>query len=358
MPGGKHGSEDRYRRSGCRRRGCRRPYGAGRRGCDVHRSMARACRAHEEERPARHRRQGRRGILGCRARAARHGRAGASKEAPVDIAFICMKSYDTAWATTLIRQYLAPDGYVVSLQNCMNEETIAGIVGWSKTLGCIASSITVNLPEPGHIHRGAGKGGAAHTVFRAGEVHGRITQRAEEIRRLVGYADSAKVTGNLWGERWSQLGANAMGNGLSACTGLPGGDMLQSEPIRRFSTRLGREAVRVGQAHGYQLEEILTLPPETIARAGEGDEAAMRVCDRQRFKDGQRTSSEQRPSMGQDMQKGRSTEIEFLNGFVVREGEKVGLSCSANAVLTDIVKRVERNELSPDPRHITELRLN
>jgi 2-dehydropantoate 2-reductase len=62
--------------------------------------------------------------------------------------------------------------------------------------------------------------------------------------------------------------------------------------------------------------------------------------------------------MGQDMQKGRRTEIEFLNGFVVREGEKVGFSCSANAVLTDIVKRVERNALSPDPRHITELRLN
>src|SRR6202163_4686687 len=211
---------------------------------------------------------------------------------------------------------------------------------------------------PGHIHRGAGKGGAAHTVFRAGEVHGRITQRAEEICRLVGYADSAKVTGNLWGERWSKLVANAMGNGLSACTGLPGGQMLQSEPIRRFSTRLGSEAIRVGQAHGYQLEEILHLPPETIARAGEGDEAAMHACDEQRFKDGKKTASEQRPSMGQDMQKGRRTEIEFLNGFVVREGGKVGLSCSANAVLTDIVKRVERNELSPDPRHITELRLN
>ena len=114
--------------------------------------------------------------------------------APVDIAFVCMKSYDTAWATMMIRQYLAPDGYVVSLQNCMNEETIAGVVGWGKTLGCIASSITVNLPEPGHIHRGAGKGGAAHTVFRTGEVHGRITDRAQEICRLVGYADSAKVT--------------------------------------------------------------------------------------------------------------------------------------------------------------------
>jgi 2-dehydropantoate 2-reductase len=281
-----------------------------------------------------------------------------AKESPVDIAFVCMKSYDTAWATMLIQQYLARGGYVVSLQNCMNEETIASVVGWGKTLGCIASSITVNLPGPGHIHRGAGKHGAKHTVFRAGEVHGRITPRAEEVSRLVAYADSAKVTDNLWGERWSKLVANVMGNGLSACTGLPGGDMLQSDPIRRFSTRLGSEAIRVGQALGYQLEEILHLPAETIARAGEGDEVSMRACDQQRFADATHTSSEQRPSMAQDMQKGRRTEIEFLNGFVVNEGEKLGIACPANAALTDIVKRVERGELNPDPKHITELRLN
>src|SRR6202167_3678992 len=258
----------------------------------------------------------------------------------------------------LIRQYLAPDGYVVSLQNCMNEETVAGIVGWGKTLGCIASSITVNLPEPGLIHRGAAKHGAAHTVFRAGEVHGRITPRAEEICRLVAYADSAKVTNNLWGERWSKLVANAMQNGLSACTGLGGGDMLKNDPIRRSSTRLGSEAIRVGHAHGYQLEDILHLPPETIARAGEGDAVAEQTCDAQRFKDSAHTAAGQRPSMGQDMQKGRRTEIEFLNGLIVREGEKVGLACHANAVLVDIVKRVEKGELKQDPKHITELRLN
>ena len=133
-----------------------------------------------------------------------------------------------------------------------------------------------------------------------------------------------------------------MANGLSACTGPDRRQILQSEPIRRFSTRIGSEAIRVGQALGYQLEEILHLPPETIARAGEGDEAAMHACDEQRFKDGKKTASEQRPSMGQDMQKGRRTEIEFINGHVVREGEKVGLACRANAMLTDIVKRVER----------------
>jgi 2-dehydropantoate 2-reductase len=149
-----------------------------------------------------------------------------------------------------------------------------------------------------------------------------------------------------------------MANGLSACTGLGGGDMLKSDPIRRFSTRLGSEAIRVGQALGYQLEEILHLEPETIARAGEGDEAAIKTCDEQRFKDSGRTAAGQRPSMGQDMQKGRRTEIEFLNGLIAREGERIGVACRANATLTDIVKKVERGELKPDPRHITELRLN
>src|SRR5713101_6444369 len=125
------------------------------------------------------------------------------KEKPIDLAFVCVKSYDTAWATAFISQYLSPNGFVVSLQNCMNEETVAGVVGWGKTVGCIASSITVELCEPGHVRRAAGKSGSRHTVFRAGEVHGRITDRVQEVCRLVSLADSAMVTTNLWGERWS-----------------------------------------------------------------------------------------------------------------------------------------------------------
>src|SRR3954449_12765335 len=197
-----------------------------------------------------------------------------AKEKPIDIAFVCMKSYDTEWATTLISQYLAPGGFIVSLQNCMNEETIANVVGWGKTVGCIGSSTTVDLCEPGHVRRAAGKSGAKHTVFRTGEVHGRVTDRVKEICRLVGFADSAMVTENIWGERWSKLVTNVMGNGLSACTGIIGKDMIRNETIRRFSARLGSEAIRVGQALGYELEEIHHIDPEIIARAGEGDPAA------------------------------------------------------------------------------------
>jgi 2-dehydropantoate 2-reductase len=282
-----------------------------------------------------------------------------SKEAPVDIAFVCMKSYDTAWAAMLIRQYLAPDGYIVSLQNCMNEETIAGVVGWGKVMGCIASSITVELHAPGQVRRAAGKSGARHTVFRAGEVHGRATERAKEICRLVGYADSAMVTPNLWGERWSKLVTNVMGNGLSACTGMITRDMTRNDTIRHFSHRLASEAIRVGQALGYTFDEVSHMDPETLARAGEGDAAAEKEIDAHRLAEANRPGGgEHRPSMGQDMVKGRRTEIEFLNGFVVRKGEEVGIPAPANRILTDIVTRVEKGELKPDPKHITDLRLN
>ncbi len=281
-----------------------------------------------------------------------------AKQPPIDIAFVCVKSYDTAWATAMIAQYLSPAGFVVSLQNCMNEETIAGVVGWGRTLGSIASSITVDLCEAGHVRRAAGKSGAKHTVFRVGEVHGRVTDRAREVCRLVAYADSARVTPNLWGERWSKLVVNVMGNGLSACTGLLTKEIIADGALRHFSSRLGSEAIRVGQALGYELEEVLHLPPELIARAGESDPEATRDVDEHRLAEAAKGGGEHRPSMGQDMVKGRRTEIEFLNGFVARKGAEIGLPTPANAALTDIVKRVERGELQPDKRHIVDLRLN
>lgn len=281
------------------------------------------------------------------------------KEAPIDIAFVSVKSYDTAWATTMIKQYLAPSGFVVSLQNCLNEETVAGIVGWGRTLGAVASSITVELSAPGHVRRASGKGGAANTVFRVGEVHGRITERASEVCRLVSLADSAKVTENLWGERWSKLVANVMHNGLSASTGLINRDILLDDGLRRFTARLGSEAIRVGQAQGYELEDVHHIQPELIARAGEGDAQATAEYDERRLAQTRKPGGgAHRPSMGQDMVKGRRTEIEYLNGFVASKAEEIGLMTPANAALTDIVKRVERGEIEPDKRHILDLRLN
>lgn len=271
------------------------------------------------------------------------------KERPVDIAFVCVKSYDTEWATHLIKPYLASDGFVVSLQNCINEERIAAIVGWGKTLGCIASLVASELYAPGRVKRTVPMGGDKHTVFRVGEVHGRITPRAEEVAQLLRAADSAKVTTNLWGERWSKLVVNSMRNGLSAATGLSGNQRDSAEGPRWLSIRLGSEAVRVGQALGYQLERMLGMEPEMLALAGEGNKDALAGITDILLENAKKRSDEQRPSMAQDMAKGRRTETDFINGHVAERGNYIGVPAATHAKMNEVVKRVERGELKASP---------
>ncbi len=282
-----------------------------------------------------------------------------SKQRPIDIAIVSVKSYDTEWATMMIRQYLAPGGYIVSLQNCLNEERIANIVGWGRVVGCIAAAISVDLYEPGHIRRMVPRGGAAHTVFRVGEVHGRVTRRVEELAAMIEGCDSTKVTTNLWGERWSKLCLNGMRNGVSAATGLGGNEMDRDDNIRRFCIKLGGEAVRVGQALGFELEHIGKLDPDRLARASENDRAALEEIEAILIAGSNATSRAevQRPSMGQDMLKGRRTEIDFMNGLIADKGAEIGIPTPAQVALVHAVKRVERGEVPARPENISSLRI-
>ena len=241
----------------------------------------------------------------------------ASRQAPFDIAFVATKSYDTVWATALIQQYLAEGGFVVSLQNCVNEERVAGIVGWGRTVGCIASMIAVELVAPGRVRRHVRLGGDAHTVFRIGEVHGRVTPRVRALVEMLSGVDSAKVTQNLWGERWTKLSVNAMRNPVAAATGR-GGNANDKDPRTRWlAIRLAGEAVRVGVAHGYAIEKVYGIDPQKLLAALAGDAAARKACESVLLATVKIRTDEQRPSMGQDMAKGRRTEIDYMNGLVV-----------------------------------------
>jgi 2-dehydropantoate 2-reductase len=278
-----------------------------------------------------------------------------SKQQPIDIAFVAVKSYDTIWATTLIRQYLSASGCVVSMQNCINEERVAGVVGWGRTLGCIVTGgVGVDLYEPGHIRRGYAKR-ADITSFYIGEPSGRITRRAQEIADILSSVDASKATDNLWGERWTKLCVNGMRNGVSAATGM-GGNARDNHPaVRRICIQLGGEAVRVGQKLGYKLGKVGALPFETLASAMEGDAPSYAEIERLMTEGGAgqaERSDYQRPSMAQDMEKGRRTEIEFMNGFIASEGARVGIPAPTHEMLTRQVLRVEHGEIPPRPENV------
>jgi 2-dehydropantoate 2-reductase len=277
-----------------------------------------------------------------------------ARQKPVDVALISVKSYDTVWATRLIQQYLAPGGCVVSMQNCINEEAVASVVGWGRTLGCIVTGgVGVDLYEPGRIRRGYAKRPEV-TSFYIGEPSGLITRRAEEIAEIMCAADTAHATDNLWGERWTKLCINGMRNGVSAATGMGGNARDAHDAVRRVCIRLGGESVRVGQKLGYTLGKIGVLDPETLARASEGEAAALATVEKQLLDSTTSAwrSEYQRPSMAQDMEKGRRTEIEFMNGLIAREGERAGVPAPTHAMITRQVLRVERGEIPPRPENV------
>ncbi len=274
---------------------------------------------------------------------------------PIDIAFVCTKSYDTAWAARLIAPYLRPAGCVVSIQNGLNEPAIAAAVGWERTLGCIASTISVVMSGPGAIRRVRTPGGAAYTVFRVGEAHGRPTPRARAIAELLAAVDSAAITANLWGERWSKLVTNSMHHGILGATGLHDHALAGNPDTRRLAIRCGAEAIRVAQALGHPLEPILRMPPRLWLAASDGESEALAELEAGWTRWMERSREPHYGSIGQDLAHGRRTEIDSICGYVVAAGGRVGVPTPTQRTLYEIVKRVERGELARSMDNIAEL---
>jgi 2-dehydropantoate 2-reductase len=180
-------------------------------------------------------------------------------------------------------------------------------------------------------------------------VHGRVTPRAERIAEMLTAIDSARTTTNLWGERWSKLVLNTSGNAVSAITGLGGKDVIQDAAMRRLRIRLAGEAIAVGQALGFELEPILGLPPEVTRAAAEGDRSAHDQVESKLLAGLARMTDEGRPSTGQDIVKGRRTEIDYLNGLVAEKGEEAGVPAPTHRAIVQVVKQIERGELEPTP---------
>src|SRR5204863_7858079 len=142
------------------------------------------------------------------------------------------------------------------------------------------------------------------------------------------------------------LGVNGMRSSGSAATGMGGNERDSHDIVRRVGIRLGGEAVRVGQALGHELESMVRIAPEKFAAAVTGDGAALAEVERVLMEGtkGTARSNYQRPSMAQDIQKGRRTEIDFINGFIAEKGKEAGIPAPTHEVMVRLVKQVERGE--------------
>ncbi|HCI86737.1 MAG TPA: hypothetical protein DHV68_07810 [Dehalococcoidia bacterium] len=250
---------------------------------------------------------------------------------PFDAVFIAVKSYDTEWATTMMLRYVDPDrGVFVDFQNGINDERMAEIAGVERSLACIIT-ISAALYEPGRgIRTDVNSPG-----FKIAEHDGSDTARARELVEVMNIVEATEFSGDLWGERWSKLMVNCMNNALSGISGLGTAEVRTEVDTRRIGIQLGAEVARVAKAHGKQLHAVLGLSPEAVIDAAEGRnveevEAALLETARKAGSGGV-------PSFGQDVRKGRRTEIDFLNGHVSDLGRQARVPTPFNDKIVEIV---------------------
>ena len=283
------------------------------------------------------------------------GEAPRLRERTPEAAFLTVKLYDTAWASELLAQWLPSSVPVVTLQNALVEEVVAQAVGWGRVLGCIGGGMDVALREPGVVQRSRRRHATPAPVFKVGETHGRITPRAERLAALLADVDRAVATPDLWSTRWEKLCANAMTTGLSGLGGYSLKEVYTREDTRRLAAQLAAEALAVGEALGFSVPKLFGLPPSLWRAAGRGDPAAIQSA--MDALAAQAASMVEGGMSGtlQDLRKGRPTEVDYLNGYVAREGERLGIPAPAHARLAALIREAEKGGVSIGPEAIGRL---
>ena len=267
-----------------------------------------------------------------------------------DIIFLCVKSFDTEWASHYVKNLVKPNGIVISAQNCMNDTKISSIVGPNQAIGMVMSTISVALWEPAIVKRGGPTGKErGYVIFRIGELHGRITERVHRLVEIMNDVDNATPTPNIWGERWSKLAANASSNPVQAMTGLA--SALGSSPdARRIQIEIAKEVIQVGMALGFDIEEFKGHPAEKWASADDG--SIFEELDELFVTELKPKGTDHFSSMAQDTSKKRHSEIQYMNGFISNEGRKIGIPTPANDAVTEIISEIDLQKSIPTPENI------
>lgn len=225
-----------------------------------------------------------------------------------EVVLFCVKSTDTERAAAAMAPHLGKDAVVLSLQNGVdNPERLARALR-QEVIGAVVY-VATEMAGPGHVrHHGRGE-----LVIGASA----SAERIAAMFRAAGVP--VEVSGNVLGALWAKLIVNSAYNALSAITQLPYGRLVQGEGVREVMHDVVRECLAVASAAG------VTVP-------GDSWQSVQRIAE---------SMPAQLSSTAQDLARGKPSEIDHLNGFVVRKGEALGVAAPVNRALTVLVKLLE-----------------
>lgn len=255
-----------------------------------------------------------------------------------DVVVLATKAQEAMRIAPRLVRMLGPEGLLLPIQNGDFAQALAERVGSSQILGGL-SNLGATMKEPGtYEQRNAG-----HLLI--GELSGTDTVRCERVRESMSGGVEVRVTANIRGAVWSKLLLNCSVTTIGAIAGRTMREYIALPHGRTLFDLAYDEALTVALAAGVRPQRMLVdpLPPGWSGRSvpGEARDAWLREI--------LASYGDLKPSMLQDFERGRPTEIDFINGHVADLGRTKGIPTPANAAIVETVRAISRGELHPDP---------
>jgi len=232
-----------------------------------------------------------------------------------DLILICVKSFHTKSTIEKIKPLLGQDTKILTLQNGIgNVEIIAELTGEDRVIAGVTNEGSTLIDVGKVRHAGGGE-----TII--GTIDGKTPVQMRAIREIFNKVGlECKMSRDIKSLLWSKLIINVGINALSAITRLPNGKLIEYEGTKRILRDAVTEAVRIAKRKRIKL--IFDDPLAKVEAVCEGTQSNL-------------------SSMLQDVLRKRRTEVDFINGVIVRLGQELGIDVPTNRFLLDLVKTIE-----------------
>ena len=261
-------------------------------------------------------------------------------EGKYDIIFLMTKQLSNSEVVPVLKDYLAGDGVIVTLQNGIPEFQIGEIVGQDRVLGCtVAWGATMQGPgvceltsEPDSL------------TFSLGSLSDKPNSHILEVKEILEMMGPVHLDPNFIGNRWSKLLINSAFSGMSTVLGCTFGEAAANKESRRIVQALIKECIDVCAKGGIRIEPI---QGKDVVKLLDYKNSIKKAVSFFIIPIAIRKHALLKASMLQDIEKGKKTEVDAINGVVCSFGRKVGCPTPMNDKVVEIIHRIENGELTP-----------
>lgn len=257
-----------------------------------------------------------------------------------DIIFLMTKQQNNKEVVEKLKNYLAPDGVLVTFQNGLPEMQIAEILGEEHVLGCtVAWGATMQGPgvceltsEPDALS------------FSLGSISEKRSVHFDKVKELLEMMGTVDVEENFIGTRWSKLLINASFSGMSAVLGCTFGEAAKPRDSRRIVQALIKECIDVCATGGIRIEPV---QGKDIVKLLDYKNPVKKAISFFIIPIAISKHAKLKASMLQDLEKGKLTEVDAINGSVSDYGRKVGCPTPMNDKVVEIIHNIEQGKMKP-----------